>query len=78
MCSLLIQQQNHAGDTEGKMSHRPATPTTDSPNLQDMQEEDTEGELVNGKVVKSNSEAHLSTPSGTWLRCYSSSLDINN
>ncbi|KAM7405424.1 hypothetical protein PAMP_012686 [Pampus punctatissimus] len=55
--------QNQAGDTEGGMSHRPAPPRTDSQTLQDVQEEDTECMHVNGKVVKSNSEAHLNTSS---------------
>lgn len=72
------QQKNQADDTEGGMSHRLAPPRTDSLTLQDVQEDNTECEHVNGKVVKSNSEAHLNTSSGMWVKCRSSSLGINN
>ncbi|CAI5646559.1 unnamed protein product [Oreochromis niloticus] len=57
------QNQHQAGDTESAVSHRTAPPRTDSPNLQDVQEEDTECKQVNGKVVKSSSDAHLNTSS---------------
>ncbi|KAF0036562.1 hypothetical protein F2P81_011874 [Scophthalmus maximus] len=53
------QQQNPAGDTESRLSHRVSPPSSEAPNLQDVQEEDADCEHVNGKVVKSNSEAHL-------------------
>ncbi|XP_035500486.1 TBC1 domain family member 22B isoform X2 [Scophthalmus maximus] len=52
-------QQNPAGDTESRLSHRVSPPSSEAPNLQDVQEEDADCEHVNGKVVKSNSEAHL-------------------
>uniref|UniRef100_A0A8D2ZGF6 Rab-GAP TBC domain-containing protein n=1 Tax=Scophthalmus maximus TaxID=52904 RepID=A0A8D2ZGF6_SCOMX len=55
----LQQQQNPAGDTESRLSHRVSPPSSEAPNLQDVQEEDADCEHVNGKVVKSNSEAHL-------------------
>lgn len=65
------QQQHHqAGDTEGVVS----PPRTEVQNLQDVEEENTECEHVNGKVVKSNSDAHLNTSSGTWRLCTSSSF----
>ncbi|XP_030590476.1 TBC1 domain family member 22B isoform X2 [Archocentrus centrarchus] len=54
-----IQNQHQAGDTESVVSHRLAPPRTEGPNLQ----EDMEHEQVNGKVVKSNSDAHLNTSS---------------
>lgn len=57
------QQENEAGDTEGRTSHTLAHP--DAHNLQDVQEEDADCEHINGKVVKSNSEAHLNSSSGT-------------
>ncbi|XP_030280158.1 TBC1 domain family member 22B isoform X1 [Sparus aurata] len=53
-------QQNQPGDTETGMSHRLAPPRTEAQNLQ---EEDTEYEHVNGKVVRSSSDAHLNTSS---------------
>lgn len=66
---LFSSQQHQAGDTECAVSHRLAPPTTEGPNLQDVQEEDTEYEQANGKVVKSSSDAHLNTSSGMWLIC---------
>ncbi|XP_028265918.1 TBC1 domain family member 22B isoform X2 [Parambassis ranga] len=53
------QQHHQAGDTEGVVS----PPRTEVQNLQDVEEENTEFEHVNGKVVKSNSDAHLNTSS---------------
>lgn len=67
---LFSSQQHQAGDTKCAVSHRLAPPTTEGPNLQDVQEEeDTEYEQANGKVVKSSSDAHLNTSSGMWLIC---------
>ncbi|TKS76922.1 TBC1 domain family member 22B [Collichthys lucidus] len=57
------QQQNQGGDTETGVSHRLEAPNLQAQNLQDVQEEDTECEHVNGKVVKSSSDAHLNTSS---------------
>ncbi|XP_071774797.1 TBC1 domain family member 22B [Centroberyx gerrardi] len=57
------QQQNEAGEPEGRMSDRLAPPRAEGHDLQEVQEEETEGELVNGRVVKSSSEAHLNTSS---------------
>ncbi|XP_022621682.1 TBC1 domain family member 22B-like isoform X3 [Seriola dumerili] len=57
------QQQNQVGDTESRTSHRLASPGSDAQNLHDVQEEDADCEHVNGKVVKSNSEAHLNSSS---------------
>ncbi|XP_031141964.1 TBC1 domain family member 22B isoform X1 [Sander lucioperca] len=57
------QQQNQAVDTETGVSHRLAPPRTEAENLQDGQEEDSECEHVNGKVVKSSSDAYLNTSS---------------
>ncbi|XP_049920615.1 TBC1 domain family member 22B isoform X2 [Epinephelus moara] len=61
--STQNQQQNQAGDTETGVSQKLAAPRTEAQNLQDVQEEDAEGEHVNGKVVKSSSDAHLNTSS---------------
>lgn len=70
---------NQAGDTETGVSHRLAPPRTEAPNLQDVQEEDTEREHVNGSmVVKSSSDAHLNTSSGMWVICCSSSFGIES
>lgn len=68
------QQQNQAGDTETWESHRLAPPRTEAEKLQDVQEEDTECEHVNGKVVRSCSDAHLNTSSGMWVICCSTSF----
>ncbi|XP_074499286.1 TBC1 domain family member 22B isoform X6 [Sebastes fasciatus] len=60
------QQQNQAVDTETEVSDRLAPPRTESQDLQDVQEEDAEDaecEHVNGKVVKSSSDVHLSPSS---------------
>uniref|UniRef100_A0A8C4E2G0 Rab-GAP TBC domain-containing protein n=1 Tax=Dicentrarchus labrax TaxID=13489 RepID=A0A8C4E2G0_DICLA len=57
------QQQNQAGVTETGVSHRLPAPRTEAQNLQDAQEEDTDCEHVNGKVVKSSSDAHLNASS---------------
>ncbi|XP_040009427.1 TBC1 domain family member 22B isoform X1 [Xiphias gladius] len=57
------QQQNQAGDTESRMPHRLASPSSGAQNLQDVQEEDADCEHFNGKVVKCNSEAHLNSSS---------------
>lgn len=64
------QQQNEEGDTETRMPARLAPPGTEVQNLHDVQEEETNVEHVNGKVIKSNSEAHLNSSShpGVWLR----------
>ncbi|XP_073327053.1 TBC1 domain family member 22B isoform X1 [Pagrus major] len=56
----IQQQQNQAGDTETGISNRLAPPRTEAQNLQ---EEDTEYEHVNGKVIRSSSDAHLNTSS---------------
>ncbi|KAM4563033.1 TBC1 domain family member 22B isoform 1-T1 [Odontesthes bonariensis] len=48
-----------SGDTESVLSHRRAPPRTEAQTLQE--DEDTECEQVNGKVVKSSSEADLNT-----------------
>lgn len=50
---LSFEKQDAAGAPQSGMSH--------------TKEEDTEHELVNSKVVKSNSEIHLSTSSGRRL-----------
>lgn len=74
--STQQQQQNQAVDTETEVSDRLAPPRTESQDLQDVQEEDAEDaecEHVNGKVVKSSSDVHLSPSSGMWvIRCRSS------
>ncbi|XP_037629662.1 TBC1 domain family member 22B isoform X2 [Sebastes umbrosus] len=60
------QQQNQAVDTETEVSDRLAPPRTEVQDLQDVQEEDAEDaecEHVNGKVVKSSSDVHLSPSS---------------
>ncbi|KAG8002406.1 TBC1 domain family member 22B, partial [Nibea albiflora] len=62
MSSQNQQQQNQGSDTETGVSHRLEGPRTETQNLQDVQE-DTECEHVNGKVVKSSSDAHLNTSS---------------
>ncbi|XP_074499288.1 TBC1 domain family member 22B isoform X8 [Sebastes fasciatus] len=64
--STQQQQQNQAVDTETEVSDRLAPPRTESQDLQDVQEEDAEDaecEHVNGKVVKSSSDVHLSPSS---------------
>nr|XP_020472915.1 TBC1 domain family member 22B-like isoform X5 [Monopterus albus] len=55
------QQQHQVGDTENRMPHSLAPLTTER--LQDVQEEERDCRHINGKVVKSNSEAHLSSSS---------------
>lgn len=60
---VFVLKQHQAGDTESVVSHRLAVPRTEDSNLQ----EDMAHEQVNGKVVKSNSDAHLNTSSGMWL-----------
>ncbi|GLD45613.1 TBC1 domain family member 22B isoform X2 [Lates japonicus] len=55
--------QNQAGDTQNRMSLKLAFPSSEAQNLQDVQEDDVDCEHVNGKVVKSNSEAHLNSSS---------------
>lgn len=52
-------QKNHTSDTEE--DQRAETPTTDCENLPEAQDD---AEQLNGKVVKSNSEAQLSSSSG--------------
>lgn len=71
--------RNQVDDTETGVSHRLAPPRTEAQSLQDVQEEDTEREHVNGSmVVKSSSDAHLNTSSGMWVICCSSSSGIKN
>ncbi|KAI4825806.1 hypothetical protein KUCAC02_021472 [Chaenocephalus aceratus] len=58
------QQQIQADDTETGVSDRLAPPSTEALDFQDVQEEDAEyWEHVNGKVVKSSSDAHLNMSS---------------
>ncbi|XP_034551410.1 TBC1 domain family member 22B isoform X4 [Notolabrus celidotus] len=58
------QQQNEVSDSETGVSHRPAPHRTEAPTLQEEEEDDDEEcEHINGKVVKSSSDAHLSTSS---------------
>ncbi|XP_063750270.1 TBC1 domain family member 22B isoform X2 [Eleginops maclovinus] len=58
------QQQIQADDTETGVSDRLSPPSTEALDFKDVQEEDAEyWEHVNGKVVKSSSDAHLNTPS---------------
>ena len=68
----MFQQQLQADDTETGVSDRlaPSTESTEALDCQDVQEEDAEyWEHVNGKVVKSSSDAHLNMSSGTWVIC---------
>ncbi|XP_035771669.1 TBC1 domain family member 22B isoform X3 [Neolamprologus brichardi] len=74
--SSIQNQQHQAGDTESAVSHRLAPPTTEGPNLQDVQEEDTEYEQANGKVVKSSSDAHLNTSSVRYTLQKQQSLPV--
>ncbi|CAJ1055107.1 TBC1 domain family member 22B isoform X2 [Xyrichtys novacula] len=58
-------QQNEVSDSETGVSHRPAPHMTEAQTLQE-EEEDDDNEIcehINGKVVKSSSDAHLSTSS---------------
>ncbi|XP_010774673.1 TBC1 domain family member 22B-like, partial [Notothenia coriiceps] len=58
------QQQIQADDTETGVSDKLAPPSTEALDFQDVQEEDAEyWEHVNGKVVKSSSDAHLNMSS---------------
>lgn len=62
--STSAQQQIQADDTETGVSDRLAPPSTEALDFQDVQEEDAEyWEHVNGKVVKSSSDAHLNMSS---------------
>lgn len=61
------QQQTQAGETEGKVEHGLDPLKIEGQNLPEVEEEEMECNLVNGKVVKSNSEAHLNPSSGMWL-----------
>ena len=76
-CSYLFrpqssQQQQQEEDEEDEedtcTADRLASFGAEGPDLQDVLEEEMADESgqVNGIVVKSNSEAHLSTSSGVW------------
>lgn len=50
-------------------------PQTEAQQVPDVQEEEgKEYQKVNGKIVKSTNDTHLSTSSGMWLKWCSSSL----
>lgn len=61
--SVHNQQQHQAVDAESEVAQKPASVETDTPDLQNISEDDTECSYVNGKVVKSSSDAHLNTVS---------------
>lgn len=63
MC-FTQQQQKQASDTDTELSYRLTPPPTEAQNLQDVQKEDTECQHVNGKILRSSSDTHLSTSSG--------------
>lgn len=76
---MFQQQQIQADDTETGVSDRLAPPSTEALDFQDVQEEDAEyWEHVNGKVVKSSSDAHLNMSSGTWVICCRNSLAMRH
>lgn len=65
-CVSSLQQQNEVSDSETRVSHRLDPHRTEAQTLQEEEEgDDEECEHINGKVVKSSSDAHLSTSSGT-------------
>ncbi|KAM3872546.1 TBC1 domain family member 22B [Diretmus argenteus] len=57
------QQQHQAGDTERRMPERLAPPRPEGHDLQEVLHEETECEQINGRLVKSSSEAQLNTSS---------------
>ncbi|XP_041655031.1 TBC1 domain family member 22B isoform X2 [Cheilinus undulatus] len=60
--SASSHTQSEADHPESRVSHRQAPPRKDAQTLQEEEEEDEEEfEHFNGKVVKSSSDAHLST-----------------
>lgn len=63
MC-FTQQQQKQASDTDTELSYRLTPPPTEAQNLQDVQKEDTECQHVNGKILRSSSDTHLSTSLG--------------
>uniref|UniRef100_A0A672HF28 TBC1 domain family member 22B-like n=1 Tax=Salarias fasciatus TaxID=181472 RepID=A0A672HF28_SALFA len=67
---LLSWQQQQAADSEPVESPGPPAGPQD---LQDVQEEDGEDSTLNGKVVKSSSDAQLQASSGRW-RIFRSTL----
>ncbi|KAK2898034.1 TBC1 domain family member 22B isoform X2 [Channa argus] len=59
--STQNQLQNQCDDAERRTQDRAAPPRVEIQNLQDDQEEELDCKDLNGKVVKSNSEAHLNS-----------------
>lgn len=53
--------QPQAADTDTVESHGAPPQGPQAPDLQDLREEDREDSTINGKMLKSNSEAHLNT-----------------
>ncbi|XP_047450302.1 TBC1 domain family member 22B isoform X2 [Mugil cephalus] len=67
--------QNQAGETDPVASHKQAPAKTQVQTPQDLQE-DSECEHVNGKIVKSSSEAQLNTSSGGFTLQKQQSLPV--
>ncbi|KAK2850975.1 hypothetical protein Q5P01_007251 [Channa striata] len=59
--STKNQQLQNPAESESRIPDRLAPPRTEIQNLKDDQEEERDCEHLNGKVVKSNSEAHLNS-----------------